>query len=162
MIVLGWWKHNCSFGLWILNHYQFSSLSLCGPLDYRSSGFLPTTNSWSLLKLLSIESVMPSYHLTLCHPLLLLPSFFPIIRVFSSESALRILWPKYWNFGFSISPSNEYSGWFPLGWTGWISLQFKRLSRVFCNPTVQNHQFFSTQLYLCSNSHIHTWLLEKP
>jgi len=68
------------------------------------------TNSWSLLKLMSIESVMASNHLILCHPLLLLPSILPSIRVFSSESALLIRWPKYWSFSFSISPSNEYSG----------------------------------------------------
>ena len=68
------------------------------------------TNSWSLLKLMSIESVMPSNHLILCHPLLLLPSIFPSIRVFSNESVLHIRWPKYWSFSFSISPSNEYSG----------------------------------------------------
>ena len=68
------------------------------------------TNSWSLLKLMSIELVMPSNHLILCHPLLLLPSIFPSIRVFSNESVLHIRWPKYWSFSFSISPSNEYSG----------------------------------------------------
>ena len=71
---------------------------------------LSITNSRSLLKLMSIESVMPSNHLILCHPLLLLPSIFPSIRVFSSELALRIRWPKYWSFSFSLSPSNEYSG----------------------------------------------------
>ena len=71
---------------------------------------LSITNSWSLLKVKSIESVMPSNHLILCRPLLLLPSIFPSIRVFSSESALHIRWPKYWSFNFSISPSNEYSG----------------------------------------------------
>ena len=71
---------------------------------------LSITNSWSLLKLISIESVMPSNHLILCHPLLLQPSIFPSIRVFSNESVLRIRWPKYWSFSFSISPSNEYSG----------------------------------------------------
>ena len=71
---------------------------------------LSITNSRNLLKLISIESVMPSNHLILCHPLLLLPSIFPSIRVFSSESVLRIRWPKYWSFSFSISPSNEYSG----------------------------------------------------
>ena len=71
---------------------------------------LSITNSWSLLKLTSIESVMPSSHLILCRPLLLLHSIFPSIRVFSSESVLRIRWPKYWSFSFSISPSNEYSG----------------------------------------------------
>ena len=71
---------------------------------------LSTINSWSLLKLVSIKSVMPFNHLTLCHPLLLLPSIFPSIRVFSSESVLRIRWSKYWSFSFSISLSNEYSG----------------------------------------------------
>ena len=70
----------------------------------------PVTNSWSLIKLMSIEAVMPSNHLILCCPLLLLPLIFPSIRVFSSESALHIRWSKYWNFSFSISPSNEYSG----------------------------------------------------
>ena len=71
---------------------------------------LSITNSWSLLKLMSIESIMPSNHLILCHPLLLLPSIFPSMRVFSNESLLRIRWPKYWSFSFSISPFNEYSG----------------------------------------------------
>ena len=71
---------------------------------------LPFTISWSLLKPMSTESVMPSNHLILCHPLLLLPSIFLSIRVFSIESLLRIRWPKYWSFSFSISPSNEYSG----------------------------------------------------
>ena len=71
---------------------------------------LSTTNSWSLLKLMSIDSVMPSNHLVLCHPLLLPPSIFPSIRVFSNESLLHIRWPKYWSFSFNISPSNEYSG----------------------------------------------------
>ena len=71
---------------------------------------LAITKSWSLLKLMSIEAVMPSNHLILCHPLLLPPSIFPSIRIFSNESVLRIRWPKYWNFSFSISPSNEYSG----------------------------------------------------
>ena len=80
------------------------------PWTAARQGSLSTTNSWSLLKLMSIESVMPSNHLILCHPLLLLPSIFPSIRVFSSELALRIRWPKYWSFSFSISPSNDYSG----------------------------------------------------
>ena len=71
---------------------------------------LSITNSWSLLKLMSIESVMPSNHLIFCHPLLLPPSIFPSIRVFSSESVFHIRWPKYWSFSFNISPSNEYSG----------------------------------------------------
>ena len=82
----------------------------------QSSPFL--TNSWSLLKLMSIESVMPSNHLILCHPLFLPPSIFPSIRVFSNESALCIRWPKYWSFSFSISLSNEYSGliYFRIDW----------------------------------------------
>ena len=79
---------------------------------------------------------MPSNHLILCCPLLLLPSIFPSIRVFSSESVLCIRWPKYWSFSFSISPSNEYSG---LISTGWISLQSNRLSKVFSNTTVLKH-----------------------
>ena len=119
--------------------------------------------SWSLLRLMSVESVMPSNHLILCRPLLLLPSIFPSIRVFSSESVLHISWPKYWSFSFSISPSNEYSGLISLGWTGWISLQSKGLSRFFSNTTVQKkHQFFGTQPSLWPNSHIPTWLLKKP
>ena len=93
------------------------------------------TISWSLLKLMCIESVMPSSHLILCHPLLLLPSIFPSIRVFSNESALCIRWPKYWSFSFSISPSNEYSGLISLR-IGLIFLQSKGLSRVF-NTTAE-------------------------
>ena len=109
---------------------------------------LSITNSRSLLKLMSIESVMPSNHPILCHPLFLLPSIFPSFRVFSNESALWIRWPKYWSFSFSISPSKEHQDWSPLGWTGWISLQSKRLSRVVSNTTVQKHQFFGAQLSL--------------
>ena len=80
------------------------------PWTTASQASLSITKSWSLLKLISIESVMPSNHLILCHHLLLLPSIFPSIRVFSSESALHIRWPKYWSFSLSISPSTEYSG----------------------------------------------------
>ena len=109
---------------------------------------LSITNSRSLLKLMSIESVMPSNHLILCRPLLLLPSIFSSIRVFSNESVLCIRWPKYQSFSFSISPSHEYSGLIFFGWTGWISLQSKGLSRVFSNTTVQKHQFFGVQLSL--------------
>ena len=191
---------------------------------------------------------MPSSHLILCHPLLLLPPIFPSIRVFSNESTLHMRWPKDWSFSLGISPSNEYPGlvsfrmdwldllavqgtrksllqhhsskasilrcsgfftvqlshpymttgktialtrqtfvgkvmslllnmlsrlvitflprntqdWSPLEWTGWISLQSKGLSRVFSNTTVQKHQFLSAQLSSQSNSHIHTWPLEKP
>ena len=98
---------------------------------------LSIINSWSLLKLMSIELVMPHNHLILCRPLLLLPLIFPSIRISSSESVISITWPKYWCFSFSISPSDEYSG--PLGWTGWISFQSKGLSIVFYNPAVQKH-----------------------
>ena len=104
--------------------------------------------SYNLLKLMSVKSVMPSNHLILCCPFLLLPSTFPSIRVFSSESVLPIRWPNYWSFSFSISPSNEYLGWCPLGLTGCISLQSKGLSRLFSNTTVQKHQFFGPQLSL--------------
>ena len=109
---------------------------------------LSITNSQSLLKLISIKSVMPCNLLILFCPLLLLPSIFPSIRVFSNESVLHIRWPQYWSFSFSISASNQYSGLIPLGLTGLISLQSKGLSRVFSNTTVQKHQFFSAQLSL--------------
>ena len=114
---------------------------------------LSVTNSQSLLKHMSIELVMPSNHLILCRSLLLLPSIFPSIRAFSNESVLRIRGPKDWSFSF-ISPSNEYSGLisFRVAWL--ISLQSKGLSRVF-STTIQKHQFFSAQLSLESNSHIH-------
>ena len=121
---------------------------------------LSITNPRSSLRLMSIKSVMPSSHLILCHPLLLLPPIPSSIRVFSNESALHIRQPKYWGFSFNISPMNTQDG-SPLGWTGWISLQSKGLSRVFSNTTVQKHQFFGTQLSSQSNSRIHTWPLEK-
>ena len=119
------------------------------------------TNSWSLLKLMSIESVMPSNHLILCHPCLFLPSIFPSIRVFSNEWVLH--WPKYSLakvLELQLRLSNKFDC-LPLGLTGWISLKSKGLSRVFSNTTVQKHQFFSAQLSIWSNSHTHTWLLEK-
>ena len=121
---------------------------------------LSITNTRSPPKPMSIELVMPSNHLLLCHPLLLLPSNFPRIRVFSNDSALHISWPKYWSF--SNSPSSEYSGLisFTIDW--FISFLSKRLSRVFSNTTVQKHQFFGAQPSSQSNSHIHTWPQEKP
>ena len=109
---------------------------------------LSITNSWSLLKFMSITSAMPSNHLILCQPLLLWLSIFPSIRVFSNGSALRIRWPEYWSFSFSIIPSKNTQDWFPLEWTGWICLQSKELSRVFSNTTVQKHQFLGAQLSL--------------
>ena len=109
---------------------------------------LSFTNSRSLLKLMSIESVMPSNHLILCRPLLLLPSIFPSIRVFSNESVLPIRWPKYWSFSFNISPSNEHPGVisFRMDWLDLLTVQgtLKSLYTI----TVQKHQFFSAQLSL--------------
>ena len=117
---------------------------------------LSITSSRSLPKPLSVESVIPSNHLILCHPFIFLPSVFPSIRVFSNESALCIRWPKYWSFSFSISPSNEYSGLISFRIDWFVSWQSKGLSRVFSNTTVQKHQFFGAQPSLQSNSHIHT------
>ena len=99
--------------------------TLCDPLGRSTHGFPSITNCQSLFKLMSIESVMPSSHLILWHPLLLHPSIFPSIRVFSSESDLRIRWPKYWSFCFSISPSNEYSGliFFTIDWFDVLAVQ---------------------------------------
>ena len=99
--------------------------TLCDPWTATHQASLPITNSQSLLKLMSIESVMLSNHLILCFPLLLLPSIFPSIRVFSNESVLRIRWPKYWSFSFSISPSNEYSGliYFRIDWLDLLAVQ---------------------------------------
>ena len=120
-----------------------------------------STISWSLLILMSIELVMPSNPLILCHPLLLLPSIFPSIRDFSLELTRCISWPKYWNLSFSISPSNEYSGLisFRIDWFGLLAVQ------VTLKSLLQNHSLkasiLGTQPYLWSNSHIHTWLLDK-
>ena len=108
------------------------------------------------LKLMSLESVMPSNHLILCHPLFLLPSIFPSIRVFSNESVLRIRWPKYWNISFSISPFNEYSGLisFRMNWLDLLAVQ--GLSRVFSSTTAQTHQSSGTQRSSWPRSHICT------
>ena len=124
--------------------------------------FLSITNSRSLLKFMSIESVMPSSHLILWRPLLLLPSVPPSIRVFSNESTLHVRWPKSWSFSFSISPSNEYSGLisFRMDWLDLLADQGTLKSLLQHHSS--NHQFFGTQLSSQSNFHIHTWALEKP
>ena len=116
---------SCSFIVWSLSHVQLFATQWTAARQ----ASLPFTISWSLLKLMSIESVKPSNHPILCRPLLLSPLVFPSIRVFSNESVLRIRWPKYWSFIFSISPSSEHSGLisFRLDW--WISLLSKGLSR---------------------------------
>ena len=123
---------------------------------------LSINNSWSSTKPMCIESVMPSSHLILCHPLLLLPQFLP------APGSFPIRQPFAWGGQItgvsalaSVLPMNTQD-WSPLGWTGWISLQPKWLSRVFSNTTVQKHQFFGSQFSSQSNSHIHTWPLEKP
>ena len=150
---------------WYLQLSSVQSLSrvwlFATPWTTACQASLSIINSGSLLKLMSIVSVMPSNHLILCCPLLLLPSILPSIRVFSNESTLHMRWPKYWSFSFSIIPSKS-QGWSPSEWTGWISLQSKGFSRVFFNTIVRNHQFFGAQFSLWSNSHIHTWPLEKP
>ena len=109
---------------------SLSRVQLCDPMDCSMPGFLSITNSQSLPKLMSIELV-PSNHIIFYHPLLLPPSIFPSIRVFSNESVLRIRWPKYWSFSFSISPSNEYSGLisFKMDWLDLLVVQgaFKSL-----------------------------------
>ena len=151
----------------VMSSVQFRSVTqLCPtlwtPWTAARQASLSITNSQSLPKPMSIELVMSSNHLILCCPFLPPPSHFPSIRVFSNGSALRIRWSKYWSFCFNISPSSEHSGLSPLGWTSWISLQSTGLARVFSNTIVQKHQFLSIQLSLYLNSHIHTWLLEKP
>ena len=145
---------------------QFSSVQslsrvwLCDPWIAAFQSSLSITNSRSSLRLTSIDLVMPSSHLILGRPLLLLPPIPASIRVFSNELTLRMRWPKYWSSALASFLPKKSQGWSPSEWTGWISL--KRPSRVFSNTTVQKHQFFSTQLSSQSNSHIHTWPLEKP
>ena len=151
--VLLWWARPCSVNLesnFLLiggavfppcYFTQFSSVQSLSPVQLFPTPWtvarqasLSLTNSWSLFKLISIESVMPSNHLILCHPLLLLPSIFPSIRVFSNESVLT---SGGHNIGVAASASvlpMNIQDWFPLGWTGWISLQSKGLSRVFSTP----------------------------
>ena len=163
---------NRNFKFWNNHVYQlfiFSSVQslsrvwlFATPWTAARQASLSITNSQSLLKLMSLESVMPSNHLILCHPLLLLPSILPSIRVFSMGHFFA-------SGGHSIGVSASASvlpmniqDWFPLGWTGWICLLSKGLSRVFSNTTVQKHQFFGAQLSSWSNSHIRTLLLEKP
>ena len=128
----------------LLSHVQLFAT----PWTAAHQASLSITNSRSSLKLMSIELVIPSNHLILCRPLLLLPSIFPSIRVFSKKSVLCIRWPKYWSFSFSISPSNEYSGLISFRMDWFVLLESKGLSRVFSNTIVQKHQFFSAQLSL--------------
>ena len=138
---------------------QFSPVTqscptLCNPMDRSTPGFPVHQQLLKLTQTHVHQSVMPSNHLMLCRPILLLPSIFPTIEDFSNESVLHIRWPKYWSF--SISPSNEYSGLisFRIDWFDLLAIQ--GLSRVFSNTTVQKRQSFSAQLSLQSKCHIHT------
>ena len=124
-----------------------SCLTLYDSMD-RHARLFCSPLSLEFAQIMSIESVMPSNHLILCRPLLLLPSFFPSTGVFYNESALLIWWPKYWSFSFSISPSNEYLGLISFRMDWFDLLLSKGLSRVFSNSTVQKHQFFSAQFSL--------------
>ena len=136
-------------------------LTLCDPMDCSTPGF-PDLYHLSELAQTHVRWVMiPSNQLILYCPLLLLPSIFPGIRIFSNESALCIRWPKYWSFSFSKSPSNEYSGLISFRMDWFELLASRGLSKVFSNTTVQKYQFFYAQLSLWYNSHIRTWLLEK-
>ena len=123
---------------------------------------LSIANSQGLLKLMSIESAMPSKHLILCHPFLLLPSIFLSIRVFSNESALHIRWPEYWSFSFRISPSNECSGLISFRIDLLDLLAVHRILKSLLQATIRKYQFLGTQPSLQFNSHMSTWLLEKP
>ena len=139
-----------------------SCLTLCDPMNRSTPGLpvhhqLPEFTQTHVHRV--FDAIQPSHPLL---PLPLLPSILPSIRDFSDESALHTRWPKYWSFSLSVSASNEHPGLISLGWTGWISLQSKGLSRVFSkkkrvfsNTTVQKHQFFGAQLSSQSNSHIH-------
>ena len=167
VLVLGSEKWNISCCISKQGCHQYSSVTqscptLCGPINCSTPGLLSITSSRSLLKLMSIKLVMPSSYLILCCPLLLLPPIPPNIRFFQMSHLFA--WGGQ-STGVSASasvPPMNTQDWSPLGWTGWISLQSKGLSRVFSNTTVQKHRFFSTQLSSQSNSHIHTWPLEKP
>ena len=156
----------CIEYLWTLN--GFSSVQLLSrvrlivsPWTATHQASLPFIIYWSPPKLMSIEWMMPSNHLILCHPLLLPPSIFPSIRVFSDESALHMRWPKYWSFRFSINPSNEHPGLIScrMDWLDLLAVQGTLKSLL------QHHSskasIFSVQLSSQSNSQIHTWLLEK-
>ena len=141
---------------------SLSRVWLCDPMNCSTPG-IPVHHQFpQVYSNISTESVMPSKHLILCHPLLLSPSIFPSIRVFAHESVLPIRWSKYWSFSFSISPSNEHSGpiSFKMDWLDLLAVQGTLKSLL------QHHswkpQFFGAQLSLYANSHIHTWLLEKP
>ena len=153
----------------IMKSVQFSSVQSLSHVRLSATPWtaahqtsLSITNSRSSLKPMSIESLLPSNHLILCRPLLLLPSIFPSIRVFSNESALHIRWPKYWSFSFNVSPSNEHPGLisFRMDWLDLLAVQGNLKSLL-------QHHSSKASILQCSaffivKSHIHTWPLEKP
>ena len=143
----------------LLSHVQLFATPWTG-LHQATLSF---TISQSLLRFMSTELVMSLNHLILCHPLLLLTSIFPSIRVFPNESAFCIRWPKYWHFSFSISPSNEYLGLisFRIDIDQFDLLVVWGTLKIFSSTVIWKNQFFGAQPSLWSNSHIHTWLLEK-
>ena len=147
------------FDLPLSSLFQRLSRVLCSvtPWTAARQASLSITNSQSLLKLMSVESVMPSNHLILCRPLLFLPSIFPSIRVFPNESALHIRWPKYWSFSFSISPSSALPGLISFR-TDWLDLLgVQGTVKSLLNTTVQKHQFFSAELYSLTLTLIHDY-----
>ena len=129
------------------------------PWTAACQAFLSITNSQSLLKLISIELVMPSNHLILCRPLLFPPSIFPSIRVFSNESVPHIRWPKYWNFSFSISPSNEYSALisFRMGWLDILAVQGS-LKSLLQHQSLKASVFRHSAFFIVQLSHPYTAL----
>ena len=146
-------------------HTQFSSVAqscptLCDPMDCSTPGLSVHHQLLEFTKLMSIELVMPSNHLILCHPLLLLPSNFPSIRVFSKQSVSHTRWPKNWSCSFSISPSSEYSGLISFR-MDWLDLPAVQGTLSLLQHHVQKHQFFGSQLSLQSNSDVHTCHLLK-
>ena len=131
--------------------FQFSSsvcLTLYEPMDCSMPGLTVHHQLLESTQTMSSELVMPSNHLILCRPLLLMPSIVPSIRVFSNESALCVRWPKYWSFSFNISPSNEHPGLISFRMDWWIGSQSKGLARIFSSTTLQKHQFLGAQLSL--------------
>ena len=149
----------------LVSSVQFSSVAqscptLCDPTNCSTPG-LPVNHQLPEFTQTHVHQVGDAISSSVI-PFSSCPQSLPASESFSNGSTLRMRWPKYWSFSFSITPSKKSQGWSPLKWTGWISLKSKGLSRVFSNTTVQKHQFFGAQLSSQSNSHIHTWLLEKP
>ena len=148
----------CMYSVRLLSRAQLFAT----PWTAAHQASLSITNCWSLPKLISMESVMPSNHLILCRPLLLLPSIFPNIKVFSNELALHMRWPKYWRFSFKISPFNEYPGPISLrmDWLDLLAVQGTLKSLLQQHSSKASILLWQPSLW--SNSHIHTWPLKKP